>query len=194
MDAIQALIVRHLKDPTTYAGIAAILITYLPSSVTGIDASQWQQAIAGIVGLALIWIDGRMKSAQATPAQKGFGSNVALTGVILLGIIGLALSGCAGMFSAANLPATVKSGCSLVGASNATFQTYAASHPGKIDANGMSVEGGIMDTVGLPVDGKSPIKPGSVCDPNAVPNLAIAETTLLTASLNLANLLSTWQK
>lgn len=112
MDAIKALIVRHLKDPTTYAGLAAILLTYLPASVTGIDASQWQQAIAGIVGLALIWIDGRMNAtkieATGVSDQKGFATNTGLIGVIVLGLIAVAMSGCAPMsLNGASDPAAV---------------------------------------------------------------------------------------
>jgi len=43
MDLLKQLLYRHFTDPTTYAGVAALLLTYLPVDVTGIDASQTLQ-------------------------------------------------------------------------------------------------------------------------------------------------------
>ena len=43
MEIVKDIVLRHLKDPTTYAGLATLLATYLPTSITGISASQWEQ-------------------------------------------------------------------------------------------------------------------------------------------------------
>ncbi len=58
---VKDLVEKHLKDPTTYIGVATWLLTYLPTSVTGITATTWEQVIGGLVGAALIYIDGRAK-------------------------------------------------------------------------------------------------------------------------------------
>jgi len=198
MEIVKDIVLRHLKDPTTYAGLATLLATYLPTSITGISASQWEQVIGLIVGAVLVWIDGRVKGGQAISprsSQKGFGR---INAVCVLSIGGAAAAsilvfGCASVNSP-KFHDTIEASCAAVAGLNTAFQTFAAQHPGVIDANGMSTEGAVMTSVGLPVDGQSPPIPGSICAPPYAVTLAVAETTLISASLNIASLLATWQK
>lgn len=89
------------------------------------------------------------------------------------------LAGKSGPVSAA---ATVQAACAAVTAADGAFQVFAKAHPGVIDANGMSVEGGVMATV------------APLCASGATPNTATAEAALISAAVQIATLLTTWQK
>lgn len=96
--------------------------------------------------------------------------------------------------TSAQTSSTIGVTCAAIAQANTAFQTFAAAHPGKIDANGMSTEGAIMSSVGLDVAGKAPPLAGSVCAPPYQVTTAVAETTVIGALLNIANLVATWQK
>lgn len=78
--------------------------------------------------------------------------------------------------------ATVQAACAAVTAADVAFQVFAKAHPGVIDANGMAVEGGVMATV------------APICAPGATVNTTTAEATLISAAVQIATLLTTWQK
>lgn len=101
----------------------------------------------------------------------------------------------AGKGKPVDIPATVAASCATVQASDAQFQTFAKAHPGKIDSNGMDTEGSIVNSFfSRSPDGLLTPQLGGVCDPKAKVNLAAAETSLLSAVLQIANLLATWSK
>lgn len=119
---------------------------------------------------------------------------------ILLGSLAIAACTSTGMpaigkGNVISVPATVTASCGAVSAGDAQFQAFAAQHPGKIDANGMNAEGTVVVSFfARAQDGMLTPQPGGVCDPKASVNFASAEITLLGASLQIANLLATWQK
>lgn len=110
-----------------------------------------------------------------------------------------ALSACAadGTFAGNGKPvdkqATISATCDGIAKANIAFQTFAASAPGMIDANGMAVEGAAVASVGLDTDPSAAPKPGSVCAKPYVGDLAVAENAALTTLIKVTQLLATWK-
>ena len=66
MDSIKAYIMSKVKDPTTYCGIALVLLTRFPWLETqlGLTPDQTEKALAIVVAAACVWIDGRLQSTK----------------------------------------------------------------------------------------------------------------------------------